>query len=107
MKLVDEIVVANINNKNKILIIDKNSESDIGFYINAYDLEGEKYLLEYDLACFNGFSGKGRFDYYLNGKLLKSLTEYKQATIKDSEVDLKKLKQIEEKLNVKENEKVM
>ena len=106
MIISDNFVVANINNKNKILIVNEKEKSDKGFNINAYDLQCNKYILEYDLACFNGKTGKGYFDYYLNGKLLKPLTKYNQ--VKDGDViSINNLKQIENKLNVKENENAM
>lgn len=110
MKLNDEIVIAMIDGQKKILVVDKNTMKNYKTHnVDAYDLYGDAYTLDCDLAGYNGFKKAIYFDYYLNDELLKPLyTDEKlmleEKLIKNAEISLEKLKHIESVLNKKTDE---
>jgi hypothetical protein len=102
MKLTDEIVIADIEDCKKVLIVNlKTINVD---KVVAKDLSGQEYTLIMDLAGFNGRTKKTYFDYYLDDKYLPPIYTNQELMAdfkldKDSDVSSYTLFQIECKLN--------
>ena len=102
MKLTDEVVIADIEDYKKVLIV--NLKTINGKEVIAKALSGEEYGLVLDLAGFNGQTKKTYFDYYLDDKYLPPVNMNKEIMSyfrldKDSDVSSYTLFQIECKLN--------
>ena len=76
MKLNDEIVIADINDKKHILILDNIENVIDASTINAYDLNGKQYTITLDIIGFNSKIGKAYFEYYLNDNPTLTDNEY-------------------------------
>lgn len=100
MKLDANIVVANIEGNKKILIV---SETFRDRFIVSHDLNGNEYMLEYDLGGFNGFTGKGWLEYWIGNQRLKPVCLCEEITqvglTKNCEVKKQQLKVLEDIMN--------
>ena len=106
----DTVLIAKIDGKNRILTLtgkvekgDKNNY--LGFCV-ALDLQGNKYLLEWDLAIYNSFKHRAYFDYYYNEQKLEFAREktdlMNQLKIKEGDkISYPKLAKFENLLNNK------
>lgn len=109
MKLNDEIVIADINDKKHILILDNIENVIDASTINAYDLNGKQYTITLDIIGFNSKIGKAYFEYYLNDKFLPPIYENTNLMInfnckRNDEISSETLIKMEEYLNINNNE---
>ena len=105
MKLDDQILILEENGANKVILLSGDITEDEDLLI-AHDLNGNEYLIYWDLARYNTPKPHGLFEYWHGDTLLKEL-RYQTALLEKHhiragmEVDVKVLKNIERELNKK------
>jgi len=108
MKLNDQILFMKENGLNKIILL----SGDITEYddlLIANDLDGNEYLVDWDLASYDLQGEHGMFEYWYGDIPLREFIFQREILKKynltaDQEIDIELLKQIEKEINSKEQE---